>query len=111
MKTENRSFPHDLGHPISGSLDSNRRILVLFHKRISSGRLAHHISKGIYRKEVLGGIGETSVAVTIVEVNHTVFFVGPDHREIPLINNIFYAERIVFLRKGCQDLNIRIISW
>ena len=73
--------------------------------------MADNPAEGVGEEEVLGGIDETFVAMTHVQVDHAESLVGPDNGEVTEVHYVLDAEWIVLLGDAEQDLYVRVQAW
>ena len=60
----------------------------LLFEGVAGGGEADYVTEGVKGKQVLSGVGEFAIAMSVVEVDHAVVLVAPHHREIAVIHHI-----------------------
>ena len=83
---------------------------MLFFERISLLVRTYHPAEGIDKQKILCGVNEFFIAMSHIQIYHSVFGIGPYDGEITEVHYIFDAQGIVLGREGQQNFHIFIGS-
>lgn len=77
---------------------------MLFFERISLLVRTYHPAEGIDKQKILCGVNEFFIAMSHIQIYHSVFGIGPYDGEITEVHYIFDAQGIVLGERGTAEL-------